>query len=127
MANLKEQVNKVNMENQKQAIEPEFLMKWNKEDRFYFDGVQFGTLVNTLKNITESQTFLDDLMKARTTIGIASANELVQKKLNDCMASGQVRKLTREEFDAEAKAEQEKELPKANTPNTATMAEEVLN
>lgn len=102
---LKQKINKVN----NQQEQEDEMLKWSPEDRFYFSGNEFGNLINTLKNVCESPVFIEELMKAKQTIAIASANEILNKKVNSCLASGQIRKISKKQFDLEQEQERKAE------------------
>lgn len=73
---------------------------WNPNDVFNFSGSEFGMQYNTLRQITDTPQFMDDLIRARATIATASMMEAMNKKLQEGIDSGLIKQVTNEQKEA---------------------------
>ena len=94
-----------NKKNAETVAKEDTFLKWNPEDNFLFTGEEFGKLVNTMKEITNTQEFAEDLMKARKTYAIVALNEMINSKVDGYTKIGQIKPYTKAQLDAELEKE----------------------
>lgn len=93
--------------------QPTTYYKWEPEDTFTFSGKDFSMLYNILEQVTATPDFQQRLYTARETMSVVSLHELMKAKLQEGVASGIVKPVTKEEHDqalADAIAEQSKKI-----------------